>query len=1081
MSETDKVLSVADIAAMLKQDGENVVVLTVGVPGSRKSTLATALMAQTPFVRINSDSIRKEVTGSEADHTKEGVVWGKFQHQYEKALRTGKAILIDNMNHTRQSRRPLIKAAQEAGYHVKLVFMRTPLDLCIAGNRARAEKEVDKGITDYRIMRCHMQLERTGQPIDGEWALMLAPGENRESYRVVPALKLPAVAFDIIGDIHGCFDELMELTLTLGYRYRRSTGKLISPPGRRLILVGDLNDRGPDSASCLQFGMDLAEQGGEVVHSNHGRALKRALRGDKMRIDQYLQDVIDQIDARGPEFRQAVLEFLGNRPLAFQAMVDGRELTVVHAAYSEKASEGELSRLAIYGQTTGRRDANGFPERSTAWETMYLGGGTVVHGHTYFSEPSIREVSYGGNIVNVDTGCVFGGKLTALCYPEMQFVSVPARRTYVVQQPIAHTGDVDEKGGTVIPFILPKEPVIWSGRFGVGKGLPTLDQFAQMQADGWISSQAVRTKDGLTYRIFNYTKATTFERLWNDVTLVSRGLIVCEETGECVAASLPKFFNLGERIADGRVSTLKDGPFEVLVKMDGSCGIGYRLDGEIRWSTRGSFHSEQAACAQEMWDARYRQHNALLCGELNHLTPVVEIIHPVTRVVCPYDFEDLVLIALRDRFTGADLPYEELVALGQRLGMRVVERVESDDADAVIRWAEALPGKYEGVIFNQGGDRNKVKGLEYKRLHRILSEATPAELCRRWFDGSLGRLLRLLPEEFREETETMAAELDAGTIALVTEIETALAEGRQVSTRREYAEWVKKQKAPLPKFLYTWRERDEPGYATTVARRALARLINLGQVEDLLVGERHSQASAALSAYGEAMTTYLWDNTRTTELRNKMKSLAPSLPKVARGPFDGVIVSLQPALIVEKMRAFIERSQDLPEFVGVSCDEVMARAPAPDASDHQHSNWVFSHPPLLRTFLERWRVCGVRETAEEGAYKLLANAVHNGDVAEYVTVIERAIRVQQGPNALNGQALKDGLSEVCAELEALWISLPHGSGPQAVADAVAALGERSAWGTALLSESWSSLRAHVRDEYLASEPELSSFSKLEEG
>src|SRR6185437_8528594 len=281
MSETDKVLSVADIAAMLKQDGENVVVLTVGVPGSRKSTLAAALKTLTPFIRINSDRIRKELTGSEADHSKEGIVWGKFQHRYEKALRTGKAILIDNMNHTRQSRRPLITAAQEAGYHVKLVFMRTPLELCIAGNRARAATEVDKGINDYRIIRCHMQLERTGQPIAGEWALMLAPGENRRSYRMVPAPVLPAVAFDIIGDIHGCFDELMELTYTLGYRYRRSTGKLISPPGRRLILVGDLNDRGPDSASCLQFGMDLAEQGGEVVHSNHGRALKRALRGDK--------------------------------------------------------------------------------------------------------------------------------------------------------------------------------------------------------------------------------------------------------------------------------------------------------------------------------------------------------------------------------------------------------------------------------------------------------------------------------------------------------------------------------------------------------------------------------------------------------------------------------------------------------------------------------------------------------------------------------------------------------------------------------------------------------------------------------
>ncbi len=626
-----------------------------------------------------------------------------------------------------------------------------------------------------------------------------------------------------------------------------------------------------------------------------------------------------------------------------------------------------------------------------------------------------------------------------------------------------------------------KAQVVWSGAFGIGVGLPLLSQFDEMEKAGWIWSKRVKTADGFTYRLFNYSKGCAYERVWNEVTSVSRGLIVCEETGEVVAASMPKFYNLGETVIPGVVASVRDGDFEALVKLDGSCGIGYRLDGRYRWATRGSFASSQSAVAQAIWEAKYAQHNELLCDQWNHLTLVAEIIHPETRVVCRYDFEDLVLIAARNRFTGEDLSFAELSAIGQRLGMRVVERIEGADVEALVRRAETLNDNEEGFVFRWAdGYRLKVKGAEYKRLHRLLSGITPRELAYAWHDTTIVEILRIMPEEFREETEQLMRQLDANTVELARQTEEVYAGAGEMADQKAFATWVKAQNARLTGFLFARRQQEQVAGSLAICRAALANLFYAQHLNTMLRSMEEScdgevELADELDAYLEAVGSYLWDRTRNQDEAGKTKGLSASLPRSVRGTFDSAVSSLMPQIIVEKMRDFVQRSVGVPEIAGLDVDAIFANAPAASAPEGLHNQWVFAHPMVLRPFLDRWRHCGQRETAIAGARKLLADAIRSGVAEEFLDAVCRGVQHHAGQSPFNKAVIVGGLGGVQAKLSEFWHDLPRGN-VQQMADAAA----KDAWAKALLNEAWAGQRAQVRDLYVASDPELKSFSKLEE-
>lgn len=239
--------------------------------------------------------------------------------------------------------------------------------------------------------------------------------------------------FDIIGDVHGCFDELRELLGELGYQvHPKSRGRSgprfdVQPPGRRkAIFLGDIVDRGPKIPEVLGLVMDMADAGTALcVPGNHDSKLMRKLLGRDVQVAHGLEVTLAQLEKEPPEFVDRVRRFLESLPTHY--VLDDCRLVVAHAGLKEslQGKNGRQVRsFALYGETTGEVDQFGLPVRLN-WAARYHGKAIVVYGHT-----PVAEAEWQNRTINIDTGCVFSGKLTALRYPELELVSVPAQRVY---------------------------------------------------------------------------------------------------------------------------------------------------------------------------------------------------------------------------------------------------------------------------------------------------------------------------------------------------------------------------------------------------------------------------------------------------------------------------------------------------------------------------------------------------------------------------------------------------------------------------------------------------------------------------
>ena len=236
--------------------------------------------------------------------------------------------------------------------------------------------------------------------------------------------------FDIIGDVHGCASELERLLRRLGYRRASPRAAFRHPGGRRAVFVGDLVDRGPQVVRAARTVMRMAAAGTALcVPGNHEMELLDCLRDGAHRAGPGTRRTTRQIAALPPRARRRFLagfeEFVLRLPP--HLLLDGGRLAVAHAGITDEhigRESAEARRFAIFGQTTGSLDRFGLPIR-VKWAAGYRGEPLVVYGHT-----PVRRPEWIRNTVNIDTGCVYGGRLTALRYPEMTLASVAARRAY---------------------------------------------------------------------------------------------------------------------------------------------------------------------------------------------------------------------------------------------------------------------------------------------------------------------------------------------------------------------------------------------------------------------------------------------------------------------------------------------------------------------------------------------------------------------------------------------------------------------------------------------------------------------------
>lgn len=246
--------------------------------------------------------------------------------------------------------------------------------------------------------------------------------------------------FDIIGDVHGCYRELQKLLSKLGYDIpddpNQATAKTVrAPEGRTPIFVGDLVDRGENSMSVLKIVMAFVDSGnGYCVLGNHDDKFRRWLIGRDVSVKHGLESTIEDFEHEPPEMRDKLIAFLSALPIYL--WLDGGRLVVAHAGILEEMlgrMNSRIRRFCLFGDTDGERDASGLPIRYH-WAKAYHGDTTVIYGHT-----PVPEAGWVNNTLCIDTGCCFGGALTALRWPERMVVSVPALREYAPSlRPLGH-------------------------------------------------------------------------------------------------------------------------------------------------------------------------------------------------------------------------------------------------------------------------------------------------------------------------------------------------------------------------------------------------------------------------------------------------------------------------------------------------------------------------------------------------------------------------------------------------------------------------------------------------------------------
>lgn len=268
--------------------------------------------------------------------------------------------------------------------------------------------------------------------------------------------------------------------------------------------------------------------------------------------------------------------------------------------------------------------------------------------------------------------------------------------------------------------------------------------------------------------LYNYTDRTTYDKHWNEYTRIARGIIFEKSTGKLVAYSFPKFFNLGEA-EETYLLKLPLEDYKVTEKLDGSLGIIYHYDDEWHMATRGSFNSEQAVKGLQILKDKYR-YVTLTPGN----TYLVEIIYPDNKIVVDYGNEEkLVLLSI---YRGdMELDYGHAVTAASYLNMPLAKSYTHTICQ-MIELQQTIPKNEEGFVVRfESGLRVKIKGAEYMRIHKMISQMSPLSFWESMQGGVVNRdYVTQLPEEFRADFEPILNSLEAQYKSVILEIQADL-------------------------------------------------------------------------------------------------------------------------------------------------------------------------------------------------------------------------------------------------------------------------------------------------------------------
>ncbi|MCE9532330.1 MAG: metallophosphoesterase, partial [Planctomycetes bacterium] len=507
----------------------------------------------------------------------------------------------------------------------------------------------------------------------------------------------------IVGDIHGCFDELQALLGQLQF----------DPSEDVLVSVGDIIDRGPKIRETIEYLFNLPRF--HMAIGNHEEKFLRYLEGRNVKATHGLQTTIDAYpEGFPPEYteRMRSLPLILKTPSGY----------VVHAGFDPEMSPTEQSRsdciyMRFYGGKTYFDEING-----RAWYTLWpTDGPRVFFGHIPLEDGPVES-----HIVSLDAGCVFGGRLRIFDSRDNQVHSVPAARAYATSE------------HSMVKHVAPSDALRRREEYVIG-GLLRTD----------------RTDDG-QLAIYTYTDQCVFQNSWDDITRNARGHIYDTRTGECIAFPFPKFFNLGENEENLPEKFPWHEPFEVFEKMDGWLGVLYRHEGRYKISSRGSFHSSGA-----VWATEYvRQFDLSILPD--EATLSFEIIHPDHKIILNYEGrETLMILAAFNRNTGEEYPRAVVAHWASEIGLPIVPQLAALSLEELLH-TQKHREHFEGFVLRfPDGRRVKVKTEWYLNMARIVSNLTPIALWEVMVQGKVRQdYLVQVPEELRPLAERYQAILE---------------------------------------------------------------------------------------------------------------------------------------------------------------------------------------------------------------------------------------------------------------------------------------------------------------------------------
>ncbi len=412
-------------------------VFLLGPSGAGKSTFARKHFRPTEV--LSSDFCRAMISDDESDQSVTPDAFEILHIIAEKRLARGRRTVIDATNVQVKARKTLLALARK--YHALpvAIVLKTPQETCFDRNRNRS----DRHVASHIIRQQCRDLERSVSLLKTEGfrkIYLLETPDKADHAKIRPQpmqndRKKEHGPFDIVGDIHGCSDELIALLAHLGYDIRgdadSSVASVTHPKGRKAVFLGDLVDRGPKTPSVLRLVMRMVETGRAFcVPGNHENRLMRKLTGRNVTTTHGLSHTLEQLKRESHTFQEKTLRFI--RGLVSHYVFDKGNLVAVHAgmtAAMQGRDSDKVRRFVLYGETQGESDEYGLSVRQE-WAFRYQGRAVVVYGHM-----PVTQAEWVNRTINIDTGCVFGGKLTALRYPEKEIVSIPANQTHYEPAP----------------------------------------------------------------------------------------------------------------------------------------------------------------------------------------------------------------------------------------------------------------------------------------------------------------------------------------------------------------------------------------------------------------------------------------------------------------------------------------------------------------------------------------------------------------------------------------------------------------------------------------------------------------------